>query len=133
MGTTYNARADTYGQARRHSDQTVYVFSDTDLPDASGGEITLETDLVYEIDKVLQLTDTLVCTDNTIRGDGSVNNEIEWTGGVTAIRQSGNFQTVIDDLRLQDDDETNTLFDIENPTSARGAAVILKNGVVLAQ
>ena len=131
MGTTFNARKDTYGQARRHSDQTVYVFDAVDLPTASGGEIALTTDLVYEIDKVLDLTDTLVCTDNTVRGDGSVNNRINWTGGVTALKQDGDFQIVIDDLTLEDDDDTCTLLAVTNATSAPGAAVIFKNGNVL--
>ena len=131
MGTTFNARSDTYGQARRHSNETIYVFSDVDLPSPSGGEIALTTDLVYEVDKVLELTDTLVVTDNTLRGDGSVNNELEWTSTAPAIRQSGDFQVIIDDLTLQDLDNASTLFDIQNPSSDRGAAVILKNGVTL--
>lgn len=132
MGTTTNARSDTYGQARKHSDMTIYVFSDTDIPTPSAGEIALNTEVIYQIDKLLELTDTLVCTDNAIRGIGSVNNRIEWSGTVTAFKQEGDYQLTINDMFLQQPDgDTCTLLDVTNANSSPGAAVIMQNGNVL--
>jgi len=132
MGTTTNARADTYGQARKHSDMTIYVFSDTDIPAAVSGEIALETEVIYQIDKLLELTDALVCTDNAIRGIGSVNNRIEWSGTTTAFKQDGDYQLTVNDMFLQQPDgDTCTLLEVTNPDSRPGAAVIFQNGNVL--
>ena len=118
MGTNFNARDDIFTVSRPGESLSVYVKDPVNLPDPVSGEIPLVLDYSYEIDNPITLSDAFLVNDNLIRGDGSSNVAIWYTGSGGLIKSVDGEQITLSSLVVDGSGATGPVFDVDvsNPT-----------------